>query len=60
MCRKLTFLDDVESEQKAPAAAIMTKNKLKTFICFYFDNIDMEKGACGRYINRQKCIILVS
>ena len=42
------------SRNEAPAAAMMTKNNVKALIYFYFHNIDMEKGACGRYINRHK------
>ena len=43
--------------KKAPAAAIMTKKNVNTLMFHYFDNIDMEKGACGRYINRQTNMI---
>ena len=55
-CRmSLTVFDDIQGG-KAPAAAINSKKHVNTLIFIIWDNIDSEKGACGRHNNKQHAV----
>ena len=42
------------TRNKAHEAPIKTKRSMETWIIIMFDNIDMEKDACGGYNNKHK------
>ena len=48
------YLLKIFTRKKAPAATLMTTKNMKALMCHYFYGIDLEKGACGSYNNKQE------
>ena len=55
LCTMITCFGGARlSAEKAPAAAINKKQDVRTVIVIIYDNIHVEKGACGRYNRKHK------